>query len=175
MPNKAFVIKEAHHCKSCRKELPYSQFFLRPDGYPWRRKCRGCICIAQKEARKTEGYAPLARGEKDRANARKWRRDNPERAEAASRRWKERNSKHVALKARVRTRAYQLGKQKRVPLWLTDCHKRWIEAIYEVASELNLEVDHAVPLHGETVSGLHVPWNMQLLSRSRNAAKLNRI
>lgn len=33
------------------------------------------------------------------------------------------------------------------------------------------EVDHIIPLHGEHVSGLHVPWNLKVIRREINRAK----
>lgn len=35
------------------------------------------------------------------------------------------------------------------------------------------EVDHIIPLKNDKICGLHVPWNMQYLTRSDNAVKNN--
>lgn len=48
-----------------------------------------------------------------------------------------------------------------------------IREIYRATRAAGLEVDHVVPIAGKNVCGLHVPNNLQMLSRSENASKGN--
>jgi 5-methylcytosine-specific restriction endonuclease McrA len=96
---------------------------------------------------------------------------NPKKRQEHSRSWEKRNPGRVAI--------YRLRKKKilrdRVPKWLSKEDKQAINQIYLKAKELGMEVDHIIPLRGETVSGLHVPSNLQILSRLENRKKSNKI
>lgn len=64
----------------------------------------------------------------------------------------------------------KLHRRGRIPKWL---QLEDVLAFYEAASRFGMEVDHIVPLNGKGVCGLHVPWNLQLLTKSANASKRN--
>jgi hypothetical protein len=74
---------------------------------------------------------------------------------------------------------YHASKLNATPNWLTQEHHDQIKLIYAHAKECELltgdkyHVDHIVPLQGENVSGLHVPWNLQVLPADINIKKSN--
>lgn len=76
---------------------------------------------------------------------------------------------------------HQALRRKRAPPWLTAEHKRAMRGFYDEARRLTVstgiphEVDHIVPLVGAVVSGLHVPWNLQILTRATNRSKKNKL
>ena len=71
------------------------------------------------------------------------------------------------------------AKLQRTPAWLTDFDKLKMECLYQVAAMRTREsgyawhVDHIIPLQGKTVSGLHVPSNLQVIPATDNLRKNN--
>ena len=105
---------------------------------------------------------------KRRAHRRKWQSENVEKYLAIKKAWREKHgARYTAMRRSLKSKA--------TPKWLTLTDLSEIEAIYLKASELNLDVDHIVPIKGKTVCGLHVPWNLQLLTPNDNKAKSNRL
>lgn len=75
-----------------------------------------------------------------------------------------RQSKIDAAVSRKRLRG------SRIPKW-ADLGK--IREIYKEAQRLGLTVDHEIPIRGKDVCGLHVHYNLQLMSASANSSKGN--
>lgn len=86
---------------------------------------------------------------------------------------------------RAKTTAYQncanryAAKRHRTPKWLTKEQRAEMRSVYAECRALNASgdkhhVDHIVPLVGRNVCGLHVPWNLQILSATENVRKSNK-
>ena len=81
-------------------------------------------------------------------------------------------------KFHIATRRARLAKA--IPAWLTAYDHQQMLAMYVKASRLTVEtgephnVDHIIPMQGRNVCGLHVPNNLQVLSRRENLRKSNR-
>lgn len=95
----------------------------------------------------------------------------------AGKKWKELNKdKTISYKAQRRAK-----KLKATPSWLTKEQKQQIQSFYKESRCLKLStgiphcVDHIIPLQGENVCGLHVPWNLQILTESENCSKSNKL
>lgn len=65
---------------------------------------------------------------------------------------------------------YRAAKLQATTAW---SHPALLLAIYEQAHELGFSVDHVIPLNHPLVCGLHVPFNLQLLTKADNSRKHN--
>jgi len=67
------------------------------------------------------------------------------------------------------------------PPWLTKEHKLAMRQLYLQAMELTkltgerYVVDHIVPLISDVVCGLHVPWNLRVITQEENLRKSNKL
>lgn len=68
----------------------------------------------------------------------------------------------------------------RTPKWLTGDDFWMMEQAYALAAlrtkmfGFSWHVDHVIPLQGEVVSGLHTPYNLQVIPSVENARKSNK-
>ena len=74
-----------------------------------------------------------------------------------------------------------IKRKRRHVTWLSAEHRMQVRQIYRTAVELTKStgikhhVDHIIPLCGKTVSGLHVPWNLQVITAKENMNKKNKL
>jgi hypothetical protein len=175
--------------------LPFKFGDVREDGYLFRRyKSRKLQSGYQAE----QWYAPdifKAHREKNnqakratyhgdllkhRAKSLEWYHNNKTeqlpRLRKAVARWKQNNKATV----NAGNKARQAAKLYRTPKWLNKQQRTEIVVWYRRAQLATLftgtiyHVDHIVPLLGKSVCGLHVPWNLQLLTAFENVSKGNR-
>lgn len=121
------------------------------------------------KARGKEYY--LKTREKGLIERKKWREKNKDRAREMTKKWREKNRERVNVVVAIYNAFYRASRLKATPSWI---NKKEIADIYKKASQLHLEVDHIVPLKHPNICGLHVPWNLQLLTKIENARKGNK-
>jgi len=90
--------------------------------------------------------------------------------------WKAANKTQVLADNKVRRRKHRDA----TPPWLTRKQKSEIRQLYQIAITMTQTtgeqyvVDHIVPLRGEAVCGLHVPWNLRVITQEQNLKKSNK-
>lgn len=111
------------------------------------------------------------------ARDRQYYADNKEQIAAQRKRYRAEKATEIAAYNRAR----QLSKTQRTPKWLT-ADDRWLMAqAYELAAlrtklfGFPWHVDHILPLQGKTISGLHVPTNLQVIPGADNCRKSNKV
>jgi hypothetical protein len=134
----------------------------------WNHKNREALAAKAREySKKPEALA--------RVKAR--RAKNPIPFRQRHKRWAAKNKHAVAAHVAKR----RCSKINATPRWLSAEDKARIRGVYAEAKKLEAitgerhAVDHVVPLISAIVCGLHVPWNLQAITRSENARKRNRL
>lgn len=71
------------------------------------------------------------------------------------------------------------AKLQATPSWLTEKQLHDITVIYNACAKVSERtgkphhVDHVIPLQGENICGLHVPWNLAIIPAKMNLSKSN--
>ena len=91
--------------------------------------------------------------------------------------WKENNKVQVRADTKARRRKHRQA----TPKWLTRAQKSQIRQLYQIAITMSQTtgeqyvVDHIVPLRSDEVCGLHVPWNLRVITQEENLRKSNKL
>jgi hypothetical protein len=177
-------------CRKCFVEKPVEDYQFHRVSGKYYQTCRRCRQLQSYEWNKSNR-------DKKNESDKKWRKANPEKLWAkrnpeenkikmlkACIEWTKRNpnyqhehylkNKTSYVAARARRRAAQTNA---TPSWLTAIDKAQIQEMYDVlvARETQIgvkhHVDHIIPIMGKNVSGMHVPWNLQVITATENLSK----
>ena len=158
--------------KKCTKcaEVKVFEDFSRSGRGPQGRESRCKVC--RSEYQRLEWYPKNKKAiqERKREYSRKYCSEHKEAARLRLRKWQRDNPTRVAYHNNKR-RAARLNA---TPPWLTAEHWDEIAEIY-ANCPAGYHVDHIVPLLGESVRGLHVPWNLRIIPAEENLSKGNRL
>jgi hypothetical protein len=132
-------------CRKCQEVKPLEQYHKHPKGYLGREtKCKSCRKISRAD--------------------RYW--STKEECAKKAKKYYQNNKESFAARGAKR----RASKIQRTPAWFEEKEVAWM---YRHCPE-GMEVDHVIPLQGDTVSGLHVYANLQYLSMSDNRSKGSR-
>lgn len=176
-------------CSKCNVDKPlnvFSKCAANKDGL--HRWCKECSKAAKKEWYEKNAEAEKAKAiqyhyenyEKNKERiirtVSEWQKTNREKYRKIAKKCYEK-TKHKKFAWQALARA---AKRNAVPKWIDDQLKKEIQKFYIDArlktkeTGTKYEVDHIVPLMGENVCGLHVPWNLRVITQFENRSKQNK-
>lgn len=159
-------------CKTCLAKKPVSEFYKQTTRgmYGVRGTCKKCDNAKKAKYRKQLGAVLTQRKkeeyERNKATHLKNKRD-----------YRQNNKGKINALVAARKKVVK----QRTPKWITDDDRWMMEQAYELAAlrtkmfGFAWHVDHILPLQGKTVSGLHVPTNLQVLPGVDNIRKRNTV
>lgn len=156
-------------CKDCKITKPYSEFH---GNKTTRDKCASyCKECHRERNRKSSMLNREHRLKRQRAN---YLADH-EKSKADRREHYQRNKPMYLANYYKRQHLLTCA----TPRWLSkeqfsEITNIYIECKNKCTTDQTYHVDHIVPLSGENVCGLHVPWNLQILTAEENLRKNNK-
>lgn len=161
-------------CKSCTSKMMAEKY----EGNPEKQRAKTAKWRTDNPVRQREYEISYRTENRDALNERRrqFRLRHIDREKEKDKLYLENNRAKVYAK-NARRRAAQT---QATPSWLTFIHKAQVDEFYELAlakavqTGVPHDVDHIVPLRGKHVRGLHVPWNLQILTEVENSKKYNK-
>ena len=148
----------------------------------------GCYECSLVHRRKNMAKTRATRGEEVKARKKVEYHKNKDRRATARKRYAVANAEKLRARARRYAKekpelfreigaARRARKRNATPPWLTKEMRAEIKALHAEANALKaqlgvqFDVDHIVSLDGRTVCGLHVPWNMRVITHAENISR----
>ena len=190
---------ETKICSKCKEEKLLSDFYKETrskSGY--NAACKKCIRKYHDKYRAENPQSWLAysarpdvkerqrqqkrdqyRSEKEEILARnaEYYKKNKEKIYKTRKLWNAENSARL----KVQRAARRHRTRRATPNWLSEEQKQKIFDVYletsikSAESGEKYEVDHIIPITSNIVCGLHVPWNLQILTQTENRQKSNKL
>ena len=155
------------------------------------RKTKGsCVeCIREDWARDNERRSQKPKSEASKAAGKRYYEKNKEAVKARAnarpkdevnqyrKKHKENNPEYYKALTSVRKRRHRNA----TPKWINTSQKLAMRKLYLQAMELTqltgerYVVDHIIPLISDEVCGLHVPWNLRVITQEENLRKSNKL
>lgn len=174
-------------CAKCGVVKPFSDFSKakKGDRFGLRSRCKPCrsaqnLLWNQKNSeRVADALKAWRENNADHVIAyrKEWYNKNTEKISERFSRWRKSNlSRRTAAQS-----ARRAAQMQATPSWLSVIEVAQIEEFYEICACVTMQtgvqhhVDHIVPLKGDGVRGLHVPWNLQIITAKENSSKKNRM
>ena len=152
-------MSKLYKCSLCNSKKQINEFYLRSNGTVSEYKCKHCLSLKRQDKYQTD-YEKVR--ECNRKAVSEFQKRNPDK-----------NSEKVAR--------YNAKKKNAFPKWLSQEDISKIKSIYKLCRAISKktgvphQVDHIVPLNGKDCSGLHVPWNLQVITKDENLRKSNKL
>ncbi len=181
-------------CSDCKVTKTLTEFYKKTD----RKSGYSAICKSCEKLKGRERY--VKNKDKKLAANRTWQRNNPDKMKEMKSRYRNKESTKQQMlkynrnwndknreKKNQREASRRAAKLRATPPWLTETMKTDMEIKYLIAisctkasqdisiNKAKYEVDHIIPLQSKVVCGLHVPWNLQILTKANNIKKSNKL
>jgi hypothetical protein len=177
-----------------KRKKSISDYYTKKTGRPPDQRKKTCLTEAERVNRKHERYKrDYAKNKKaylERAKSRNvekrseiskynffWRKLNKDHKKQQDASWRSSNLPKVNAYSSARRSA----KINATPPWLSAIQKAQIQEMYDISLARSVQtgirhhVDHIHPLNGDGFAGLHVPWNLRVITSAENLSKGRRL
>lgn len=170
-------------CSSCETHKPYEDFTKNKsklDGY--HNQCKDCrkeYTIKNEVGKKA--WADPVKKARYQENHKRWQSKNKDYYNSYMRGWNRENKDYsdpIILEYASKRRALKVAA---IPKWVDKTHRENMRRIYKFAKYLtNItgtkhEVDHIEPITHSNLCGMHVWWNLAILTQVQNRSKGNKL